>query len=259
MVEGRYVDFELPSKGVLYENSLRMVSVRPMYTTEEKYLAGRSRDWQAVVDKLLSTSGCIKDLGGMSPLDLLSSDRLFLLFVVRMLSYGHDYTFQLRCDSCGMIFSQTIKLLEGLNITPMKEDAAEPFSITLADLGMAIGFRLLRGKDEKAIDNYTKRALQRQQEGQTRLDDPAYIHRLARHIVTIDGETVELPQAEAIVSQMTAKDSTDFRDAVDDVNGGIDLDLEIICSNCGALNEEIMPFTRDFFRPRKSRRGAHTK
>lgn len=245
-----YIEVELPSRGLLYENNLASVMVRGMYTTEEKFLAGARRDFQGVLDKLFSKNGCIDDLDGMHPSDLLSSDRLYLLFIVRMLSYGKTYTFKIKCDECDFRFSHTIKLMEGLDITYMEEGVEEPFEVDLSN--KTVGFRLLRGKDEKMIDKYVRRA--RQRDAVDPLEDPSYIHRLARHVVTVDGETVDLRGAENHM-KMSAIDAQEFKDAIEDRDSGVDLTLrDLDCPECDAPLEEVMPFTAEFFRTSKRRK-----
>ncbi len=247
-----YVEVELPSKGLLYENGLSSVMVRGMYTTEEKFLAGARRDFQGVLDKLFSKNGCIQDLNGMHPSELLSSDRLYLLFIVRMLSYGKSYQFKIKCDECDFRFKHTIVLMEDLDVSDMKEDVEEPFEVVLEESGKIIGFKLLRGKDEKMIDKHVRRAQQR--DAVDPLEDISYIHRLARHVVTVDGEDVDLRTAE-LNMKISSKDAQDFKDAIEDADSGVDLTLrDLDCPECDAPLEEVMPFTAEFFRAPKRKR-----
>ncbi len=247
-----YIDVELPSRGVLYENGLSTVSVRGMYTTEEKYLSGARRDFQGVLDKIFSKHGCIKDLGGMNPSDLLSSDRLFLLFIVRMLSWGKEYIFKLKCDDCDTRFKHKLILMDDLTIDYMKEEDSEPFMVELPSCGKVIEFRLLRGADEQAIDRHIKRL--RQRDAIDPLEDPGYLHRLARHIVSIDGTKVDLREAERHM-KISTLDSQALKDGIENADSGVDLTLlDVMCPNCDNDIEEVMPFTADFFRTNKSRR-----
>ena len=246
MTDRIYYEVSLPSKGLLYENRLSVVEVAPMRTIEEKYLAAGRKDWVQSLNRILTN--CIKDLKGMSAQDLLSGDRIFLLFCIRMFSYGKDYSFMIKCPDCGARFRHTMLIMDDLRIFELPDDASEPFYTKLPQSGLKIGFRLLRGYDEMQIDKYVSREMMRTS-SETAPFDAGYVHRLARHIVSVNDNEVSLMDAEHIIENLNAGDSLYLRESIDAVDCGIDLNINIECPSCGYYIEEIMPFTKEFFRP----------
>ena len=242
-------DVTLPSRGLLYgdkgpkEGILRCY---PMTTKEEKLIAGARGIMTDLFDSVLTSC---TDLKGFPVAELLSFDRFFLLIKLRSESYGPVYRFNVTCPSCGVSNPNELNLNEDLDLKTLSPDATEPFSVKLPRSGDTIEFRLLRGKDEKAILNYQQRAIQRGVRG-----DASYTYRLAKHVISVNGNPfTEVLKALEYVEGMIGADSQAFQEMIEDVEAGYDTEFSMNCGNCNEYIERFMPFSANFFRPREGR------
>jgi len=245
----------LPSKGILYVGNNKLaggkLEVFPMKTKQEELLAGRS-EMISIINKLILA--CVPGIkeAGISPLDLLSGDRLFLLFMIRKFTYGPLYGFKIKCPGCDLAFRKEITIPDSLYINELKDGDTEPFEAILENKEKTkIGFRLLTGHDEVEIDRYRTLSFKR---GGVDGGDPSYTYTIARHIVSINGEPVDPRQAKEFVDEMEGMDSSILQEAIRDKEPGVSRELEFECPQCGFDIDTLMPYTSEFFRP-KLRRG----
>ena len=94
-----YEKVELPSRGRFYEN-LKEVHLRPMtgveqdiLTTERLIKEGKALD--------MVLSNCLREKVDIE--ELLVADYMYLLFKLRVLTYGDEYRFEMKCPQCGAI------------------------------------------------------------------------------------------------------------------------------------------------------------
>lgn len=249
----------LPSRGVLYDGKVPdgTVTVEPWSTKEERILASPSVPFSSALDKLIQKCTDIE----MSPSDLLLVDRWFLFIWMRCISYGGDYSFQYKCDSCGeqqthfmnlekdldVVYSDDEEMLAAAGLTELRE----PFELTFPVNEHTIGWRMLRGADETRVDKYVKQLRRRKSFVDT--DDSGYLYRAALRIETIDGNKTDVVSALKFIEDLRGRDSLAFREAIDSVSVGIRPDLFITCK-CGWENEITIPLDKTFFRP--GRRSA---
>lgn len=239
----------LPSRGYLYGGRLPggEVIISPMTVAEEKILAGGGRD--RALDVLdLVVKRCLVDCP-VPYEDLLLGDTFFLMMCIRNVSYGADYRFNISCGVCDKVFSYSLRIPEDLELTVLtEEDDCEPYEVKLPVRGDTVGFCLLRNKDEAFI----RRQLKSSYRSTLSPGDPSYSFRLASYIRTVNGE--ELPMAKKLeyVEGLLGMDSLALRNAIDDRECGVSLILHIECPNCGYEGEELMPFGKEFFRPKSS-------
>jgi len=237
---------ELPSRGYFYGGKLPggNVTVRPMTTQEEKLLVG-SQDRLAIVDTVVERCLLTKSM----PLDeYLLNDEFFMLLFIRNITYGANYSFTIKCPSCGTSFNHEVKVPDGMKLTVLTEKDKEPFECELPIAKKKLSLRLLRVADEKEIRRYTTQVLNRPGRGGD--GDVAYTYRLARHIVKIDGEEIDSRKALELVDGMGGGDSLVLRNSIDAHDCGVELHLSLVCPRCEYLVERMLPFTAEFFRPK---------
>ena len=240
----------LPSKGIFYPNLADgEVEVLPMKTGQEELLAGRPEMIPILNSLILSCIPKIKAIG-MSPLDLLSGDRLFLLFMIRKFTYGPTYGFKIKCPSCGLSFRKEINIPDDLETNELLDGSISPFIATLSDKKTKLGFRLLTGHDEIEIERFRTQAFKRG----VKQGDPAYSYTIARHIVTINDKEVNLKESLEFVRDMVGMDSSILQNEIRNIEPGLSRDLELECKQCGYEIETALPFSAEFFRPKLGRR-----
>ena len=237
---------QLPSMGILYGDKLPggWVEIRPMTTREEKILLSptheRTELMAKVIEKCVLTETI--DTG-----ELLVTDRLYLLFAIRNLTYGAGYQFTVKCPACHNTSPRALRIPEDLTLTALDATDEEPFKVTLPMSKQKLELRLLRVKDEEDIKRYTNQANSRFPDGH--MGDLGYEYRLAKHVITIDGAPVTTLEAMKIFEEMHARDSLAMRLTLEKHESGLELNLKCSCSSCGNSFEQPLPMTAEFFRP----------
>lgn len=237
----------LPSKGLVYPNLIGgEVEVVPMKTGQEELLAGRF-DMIPILNQLIEV--CIPTLKevGIRPLQLLSGDRLFLLFMIRRFTYGSFYGFKIKCPGCSLSFRKEIDIPDDLETNELKDGDTPPFFVTLSDKKTEVGFRLLTGNDELEIERYKTQIFKK---NSIKTGDPSYRYTIARHILSINQKEVDLRESLDFVRDMVGMDSVILQDAIQKKEPGVSRNLEFECPQCGYEIETLMPYSAEFFRPK---------
>lgn len=273
---------ELPSRGLLYgKNHDGTALLRPMGDREEALLYQQGGDPAMKMAQIIDQCYLSKDT--LPPDDLLITDRLYILLMLRLEMFGPWYKIPFRCRECRHQEETTINTLEELNKIEMGIDAStgeemdsdvcEPFEMQypLSRSGYQIRFRLLRASDEKAIIREMRNARFGRQRGDARiaagtgdLREPDNVIRMARQIVEVgepDGsggfawKDYSYSQRVKFVHGLDMADRNEFRLEVEAVEGGVDLTLLLDCPACGFTNKFLMPFTEEFLVPSTRLRG----
>lgn len=236
----------VPSQGYLYGNAFPggEIVMSPMTTSEERILAQQKQDRTETLNTLLQR--CLVQCPVKYD-DLLIPDMLYMLLMLRNISYGSDYNFTLKCAECRTEYRHTLRIPDGLELKVLsQEDGEEPWDVKLPMSGHTVDYRLLRVKDETDIRRWARKQYQR-----TVLPgDPAYTYRLAKHIVAVNGEEWDAVKRLDYVEAMHTRDSLALRNAVEGKEFGVTLTIEAECPHCGEGSEEYrLPFDREFFRP----------
>ena len=251
----------LPSKGIFYEDAIPggVLTIQSWSTKDQKLLAGSESIGDDMTNRLLK-SGVMTE--GVDLDKLLLTDRMFLLFHIRALSYGDLYRFSWKCSQCGTQVADEMDLRTDVGINWVEDGSSadepaweEPYDYAFRS-GTTISLRYLRYSDQKAISAYTKTAFknQKQKDG-----DPTYFYRIARRIVNIDGEKAkDIRTTMEWLASLRGPDSVDLLEALEYHEHGLELKLERPCSKCGWEEAMVLPFGSDFFHPgsgiiRKSR------
>src|ERR1035437_1066029 len=238
----------LPSKGKFYAEDVcpeGKVELIPMSGRTEKLIAGiRGNNVDEVIDTVLRRCLITK----LDPDDMLITDRLFALMVLRSNSYGEDYNFDITCPHCEVKGKYTVLIPSEFPIDYAKDDAKEPFEVTLPVTGLRLTYRLLRGKDSKAIKNYAEEETERMG---TKDGDPSFTYRLATSILNVNGKPFDnILTALSFCEKLPAKDIRYFSSHLEDSTPGILLTVKKECTSCGKKIETDMPITAEFFRPK---------
>lgn len=238
----------LPSQGLMYDGKLPggEVVVAPMTASEEKILAQQKTDRMETVDTLVKR--CLVHCP-VKYEDLLIPDMFYLLLVIRNITYGPEYIFRLECQNCRVEFTDKLTIPTGLSLRVLEsDDVNEPWEVNLPRSEDRLEFRLLRIKDETAIRRWSREAYNRSVQS----GDPAYCFRLAKHIVTVNGEEWDAVKKLSYVEEMLGGDSLALRNAIDTHEFGVKLMLDPQCPACGYVGKVRLPFDREFFRPSNS-------
>ncbi len=239
---------DLPSRGLHYGGALPegKIMVRAMGEAEEALLFQRSGDPVTKIARILDN--CYVDENKFPAQDLLETDRLYILFMLRVQMFGASYRIPYRCDECRFQGKRDVDLMEELETIRLKDGCTEPFEALLPDCDQVVQFRGLRGSDSQAIRRKIRRAESRSKDDEA-ISDPTNRLRIARQITAIDEADCTEAEAEDFAHSLTFADAQTFRTEAEKYESGLDPRVFVECPKCGFDNELTLPLTADFFRP----------
>lgn len=248
-------EITLPSLGLLNpEIPEGKVIQRCMMVADQKFLAGSSLSPGAAINQLIQRTITEPETFDVSKLTL--PDTLYLLFKLRVLSYGKEYKFRTKCPECGQKIDVLIDLSE-LSVKTLSEDYADNLVVTLPHRGDTVYTRLTTNQDTEEINKELKRRKRRNPD-----DESEYILRIVNSIEKIelvepnkDGKKVLTSSLdiERYVSALTDLDASTIIATRDSVEYGILPVVEYICPECGEYIDVNVNFSSEFFRPYVSR------
>lgn len=253
--------FQLPSQGVL-NSELNLINgdsvkIRPFLAGDQKVMATRGSDPYRIYFNLLS-----RVIVGPEKLDvnkLLVSDANAILFAVRLMSFGPDYSFRAKCDNCDNteLINSDLSQIEVAYAEDIEGFAAET-TITLPSSGDLVTVKLPTLEDEKFVATYMNGRKKKGESFSSQLDS-TYI-RLAQLITNSTGMAGE--NVKSTVGKITYVESMQLNDlnflveAVSERDCGIRGNVSHICSSCGWDNELKVSITEEFFRSNTRRSQA---
>jgi len=243
----------LPSRGVPYDNELKKnggeIVVRPWNSSEQKVLASaknlqnRLKLFKSLIEPcILSPANIVYD-------DLLLTDAAYILFVIRQLTYGDTYRFDVKCSeaACGAKFKYQCNPLKDLTIKMLDNESSEPPVCTLPVSGDRIKYRYYTCRDEETVASLGRAAQLRS----INPESAEYDYRIAVRIVAInDDTTISLDDRVKYFSDLHARDSNHLLYHMNDNDPGMEMDMDMLCPVCDTVNRYTLPITIDFFRPK---------
>lgn len=232
----------------------------PMTTDEEKFFSAASITFRETIN-ILSKSRIKPFPKGFDPMDFTTDDRFFILWNIRLISWGpYWYTYYV----CGgrnckegktLINMRDVKvrylsdLLETVPDEEGKIHPVDPFTVKLPWTGDEIVWRLLTGHDEEGVEK-TILDLKEKVPDPEKLGDVDAQFRLARRLVSVNGKMLSPGDKLMYVKELEGADSLTYRMAVKKFDVGLDIKHSMICANCGHNNgTRAFPVTDEFFRP----------
>ena len=229
---------ELPSKGLVYSEdnplSSGQVEIKYMTAKEEDILTNQSYIQKGIVlDKLLESLLVTK----INIDDLIVGDKNAILIAARILGYGKDYEFTYEGETHTVDLS-TLDNKE-FDESSLITRGTNEFSYTLPHSETVITYKILTGRDEKAIDREIK-GLKKLNKDFT----PELSTRLKHMITSVGGDTDIKKIREFVDNQFLAMDSRAFRNHIRDTQP--DVDMSFILDS----GEEVtVPIGLSFFWP----------
>lgn len=244
----------LPTHGLLTPSIPDgLVTQRCISVADKKFLAGTKADGDAVVHGLIKR--CVTVPETFDPTVLIPSDLMFLLFKLRILSYGDQYSFKTKCPECGKRIEVRVKLSD-LVVHHLPDDYKDHLRVTLPNKGDTVFTKFLTVGDNEDIKKEVKRLKKRfpNMEG-----DPEVTLRVARMIERIElrepndlGDTILDNPVDILqyVEGLTDLDSIAIQSTVENIKVGVDPEIEYECPECDEYIDVNLAFSGEFFRPK---------
>ena len=240
---------DLPSGGKLYPEGSPLsggtIEVKYMTAREEDILTSQNLIRKGVViDTVLDSLILTK---GVSVHDLFLGDKNAVMVAARILAYGPEYTTELEDPDTEVKTEYTFDLSD-LDYSHLPDDveytANNVFPLTLPVSKAEIKFRLLNGKDEKAIEKQLS-SLNKISGHATR----EITTRLKYTILEVNGDK-DRQVIDNFVENMLSRDSLFIRNKISSIMPDIKLEQEIETQEGNVVKVDI-PMTTDFFWPQR--------
>ena len=231
-------EVELPSKGIVYPKdhplSSGKIEIKYMTAKEEDILSNQSFIQKGtVLDRLMSSLIVNKDINID---DLIVGDKNAVFVAARVLGYGKNYEVTIKNQS------HTIDLstLDNKEFnTEELEQGKNEFSYTLESTGTVLTYKILTGRDEKAIEREIAGLKKINKESSADLTT-----RLKYMILSVDGKEEKKDIRDFVDNYLLARDSRAFREHIKKTQP--DVNLNYILEN----GEEVaIPIGLNFFWP----------
>lgn len=234
--------YTLPSNGMI-EGIPKEVTIRNITTKEEKLLLGSSAD---AFDDILKK--CIVRPTDINFSDMIAADKFFLMFKLRIISYGPTYHVKVKCPNCGK--EQEVKLdLDDLETFYLPETFEEPYDVfELPRSKVKLALKIPRLADIEAVNLQTKRYYKKFPTAEPGME---YIYNLMANIAQVDDKEVQRKaDLQKIIEELPGYDSAYLKDRLSKLKVGLDTQLFHECASCGEDIDFTLPMTQEFFRPR---------
>jgi len=237
----------LPSKGLVYPEE----SLLSKGEIEMRYMSAKDEDILTNINFIKQGTAIDKLLRSLvvTPIDiddLVLGDKNAILFAARILGYGKEYQFKFRNISTGKDEDYT------LDLTTLKEKEIDEslfekgkneFKFKLPQTGNIITFKLLTGKDEKAIDAEIK--------GLQKIDPNGSFEnttRLKHMIISVNGKSDQVSIRDFVDNYLLAPDSRALKKYYNEVSP--DIDTVVTIEKDGYVQEDVViPIGINFFWP----------
>lgn len=236
----------LPSQGKVYESPVNAnLKLRSMTTEEEMKRLGHSPNVYKMFSDIIDDC-LVGEKPGISVYDMCLGDYQYLLYKLRTVTYGPEYTIQTICPHCGTLNTVTINL-ESLNVRKYSEEINKAKELQLPVSKKLIKLKLQTPRMLDEVDKQTKELNKKSSDN----IESAVLFNLMSLIDTIDGVKYEDTKKEIFIRKLPMRDVSKILNAAKNLikKLGIDTNVTCSCSACKQEYETSLPITGEFFGP----------
>lgn len=248
-----YETLELPSKGKFYTKNPQLkdgiIKIRAMTTREEKIIDAINGNtfYQNWCDIIRLCTNATFDAR-----DLTFNDFIYLLFYLRVKSYGSTYNIVTKCDECGKENRLTIDIGE-FDTKFLFEDVDEPFELVLPMSNIKVFTRIPRMRDiiESSRKSYSETKIKGK-----KVSSETYMRAICTESMVLPNEELtKLDNPEDMLSileiyeMLPANDSLYMKKFITKFDHGLLEPILVTCKECGEFFKQYPIITPDLFRP----------
>tara|TARA_R100000008_G_C3570705_1_gene161919 strand:+ start:198 stop:1061 length:864 start_codon:yes stop_codon:yes gene_type:complete len=247
---------ELPTKGELYPES------HPLHgqeTVEIRYMTAKDED--ILASKTLLKKGIAVDRFIQNVLvdkkvkveDLIIGDKNAIIVAARITGYGSEYEAKITCPACMEVSDQSFDLdevgvLDAAETDEITRTTNNTFLVTVPKSGVQVEFRPLTSKDELHLSQMTENKRRK------KLPESLLTDQLKQFIVSVNGSE-DRSHINQFINSMPTLDSHFLRTAYRKAIPNLDLIQTFTCQACSYEADTEVPFTAEFFWPKRRVHG----
>lgn len=239
-------DFDLPSKGLIYDKAVNPIIKLTSLTTEHEMrrLNHSDRAMKVMADII---DDCMVEKCGISAYDMCIQDYQFLLHKLRVVTYGPEYKAVGTCPYCGSTNNAVVKLDE-IPVTYFTDECKKYLSFELPKSKDRI---LLKYQTPKMIDDVIIRGKELRQQYTTYKGDFEFLSNLMLMVDLVNGEKKMDFELEKYIRELPLADSNYILNMQDKFvqSFGLDNYINFVCDACGLGYRSPFRITSEFYRP----------
>ena len=214
-----------PSRALYYntENTTKPVTIRPMTFEDEKALIASVKGSDDPMNLMLRR--CVSNIN-INQLFLF--DKVYLIFKLREISYGKEFSATVTCPSCREESSVMFDITQ-LPINLVPEDWEVPVIIELPTLKKSAKIAVPRNADESYFTNAE-----------------SSMNNMWRFILEIDGHSNPEIISE-VLKKLPLQDVHAIIKVLNLTDYGVQTKVKYLCNNCQEVTVMELPLTTDFF------------
>ena len=240
-----FESFILPSKGLIYDKEVNpQITLRSMTTMEEmKRLSPTETPYKVMSDII---EACMQEKPSIPVYDMSLGDYQFLLHKIRIVTYGPEYKMLIKCNECGQV-TESIADLDSLEVHEFTPDIIKQKMITLPKTKKQIVLRFQTPHDLDQIAYLSGEMRKRTKQN----IDYSVLYTLMSLIETVDGQILDSVSMEEFIKKLPSKDANYILNQANKLSAciGVDNQITIKCSSCGASMKTPFRITSEFFGP----------
>ena len=239
----------LPSRGLIYEEKVNPeIELSSMKTKHEMLRLSATEENHKVMASIIDD--CLVSDLGLSSYDLCLGDFQYLLYKLRIVTFGPEYELQCRCPYCGFDSILTLNLDE-LPVHEYDDSLADLLEVTLPVTKKKIKLTM---QTPRMLDRINTRVREHNKKRKNTNENTTVLYTLMACIEEIDDEPADIGLMEQWLRDLPLADTNVLLYRIDEINNslGIELDSAATCKVCGSTF--IAPFrvNNSFFRPNPS-------
>lgn len=238
------VSFMLPSGGKFYQDSpdkdLRegIIKLRPMSLADEEILTNKAYSKNGSTFRVLFDTCMASNYEAKK---LLAFDSVYIMYILRKISYGDDYTFEITCGDCDNKFEHTLNISD-IEWEEFDDDVVDVREIKLPRSQFTVTMRLPRLETEEAAERF------KQQHSKNKLVSDTVAAFISRTISIKDENDEEIDPKDWIdfFASLPAIDKTEINKSFKGTSNSPT--FTAVCPECGNEMTMNVPIQEDFFR-----------
>lgn len=247
-------NFTLPSHGLVYNEEINPeVKLRSMTVRDEMKRCGSPNDGTIYKNMAEIIDNCLVQKPGISVYDMCIGDYQFLMYKLRVVTYGSDYLMECKCPLCGDVAEHHVDI-DSLELNELKDfDPKQWLELILPVCKKKILLNITTPRILDNIEKDVKRIIkQYNKEGKIASEnDWRLLYQLMYAINTIDDQKLNMAQKEQFCNNLVGRDFNAIINKLNALDNKIGLGdtVQIHCDNCGFDMPVSFRVTDEFFRP----------
>lgn len=238
--------FTLPSKGRVYPTEIDPnITLRTMTTAEEMRRMSQTDYPYRTMANIIKD--CIVEGPNLSPYDMCIGDYLFLLYKLRLVTYGSEYSLSSTCPFCMSVNNDTVDLKD-LLVLEYKDDIMNFASFELPQTKQRVEIKF---QTPRMLDTITEKTKEYLKKSKNKEVDTNILYTISTMIKTIDDEKPDPILIEEWVKELPMLDTQTILAYADRLNNSIGVQrvLDVECNICKLQYSSSFRLNNEFFRP----------